>query len=168
MKKNVLPTLILLLGLLLASPAAAKSHPPAGGNGGPGGPGGPPPAGGHEMGPPPEMVLKEALSLTETQVLAFKTLMDTRTQTVQSVMPQLDAAQRALDDAMQGASPDPAQLGALLLTVHGLRVQVHQADLAVSTGFRALLTADQQSALDGFMAAEPSLPVLMALQRLHI
>ena len=34
-------------------------------------------------------------------------------------MPQLDAAQKALDDALQAANPDPAQLGALLITVFG-------------------------------------------------
>jgi Spy/CpxP family protein refolding chaperone len=149
--------LLILLSCLALSAAALAQGPPPPPRGGPGGP------------PPPEIgVLKDALSLTDSQLTSLKILMDTRMQTVQGIMPQLDAAQKALDDALNAANPDPAQLGALLITVNGFRTQIKQADQTFAAGCKALLTADQLVKLNNYLSMMDSLPVLMALQSLHL
>lgn len=145
--------LTVLACLTLASAALAQAPPPP--------PGGP-------NGLPPTAVLKDYLGLTDDQAAAFQTLLDTRQQAVQAVMPQLDAAEKALGEALKGSSPDPTQLGTLLLTVQGFKEQVRAADQAASAGFKALLTAEQQAKVDQILALQKALPALDAMQHLHL
>jgi Spy/CpxP family protein refolding chaperone len=151
MKKIILLTALACLSLSSAALAQAPPPPPGGPN-----------------GLPPTAVLKDYLGLTDDQATAFQALLDTRQQAVQAILPQLDVAQKALDDALKGTSPDPTQLGTLLLTVQGFKEQIRAADQAASVGFKALLTAEQQAKVDQIVALQKALPALDAMQHLHL
>lgn len=165
MQKKWILSSLLILALSLAAPALAQGQPPPPPPGGPGDPGGPGP-GGPEMGPPPDLALKEGLTLTDDQLAAFKSLQDVRRQTVESIMPQLAAADRAVAEALHASSPDPQQLASLQLTVKGYRDQVRTADETLGAGFKALLTPAQQAKLAQYLAMKDALPVLMALRHM--
>jgi hypothetical protein len=149
MKKILLLT---LLGCLALTSAVLAQAPP------------PPPPG----GPPPEVVLKEFLGLTDAQAAAFQSLLDTREQAIKAILPQLDAAEKALGDALQGSSPDPTQLGNLLLIAHGFRQQIRLAEEAMATGFNSLLTDEQKTKVAEILALQKVLPALNAMHQLHL
>ena len=152
MKKILLITAFACLALTSAALAQAPPPPP---------PGGP-------NGPPPTAVLKDYLGLTDDQAAAFQGLLDTRQQAVQAILPQLDAAQKALDVALKGTSPDPAQLGTLLLTVYGFQGQIRAAEEALATGFNGLLNDAQKVKVAEILALAKALPALDAMQQLHL
>lgn len=129
---------------------------------------GPPPPPDAQAGPPPEIVLKEFLGLDEGQFAAFQALLETRHQAIQVILPQLEAAERALGDALKNPAPDPAQVGTLLLVAHGFREQLRNADLAALSGFHALLTAEQLAKVGQLIALLQAFPALDAMQRLHL
>ncbi len=156
---------LLILALALAAPALAQGQPPPPPPGGPGGPGGPGP-GGPGMGPPPDLALKEGFSLTDDQLTALKNLQDARRQTVEGIMPQLAAAERAVAEVLNASSPDPQQLATLQLTVKGYRDQIRAADMTLGAGFKTLLSPAQQATLAQYLAMRDALPVLMALKHM--
>jgi Spy/CpxP family protein refolding chaperone len=160
-KRKILIACILALSLALALPALAQDQaPPPPPPGGPGGPGGP------EMGPPPDLALKDALTLTDDQLASLKSLDDIRRQSVHGIMPQIQSAEKAMADALKSSSPDPQQLVALQIAVKGYRDQIRAADQTMAAGFRALLTPAQQAKLDSYLAMKDAVPVLMALRHL--
>lgn len=142
-----------LASLALASAALAQAPPPP--------PGGP-------AGPPPEVVVKEYFGLTEEQAAGFDALLEARRQAIQAILPQLDAAEKALGEALGAPSPDPAQLGDLLLVAHGFREQIHQAEDAMVVGFNALLTAEQRAKVAEVLALMKAMPALDAMHRLRL
>jgi hypothetical protein len=152
MKKAFLLTLLAWLALTSAALAQAPPPPP------PGGPG----------GPPPEVVLKDFLDFTDAQAASFQVMLETRQQAVQAILPQLDASEVALGDALKGSSPDPTQLGTLLLAVHGFKGQIRQAEETMAAGFNSLLTDAQKAKVAEILALAKALPALDAMRQLHL
>ncbi len=156
MKKMLLVTL--LTAAVLAAPAFAQPVPPP--------PGGP--QSGPAPGPPPEAVLKDVLGLTDTQLAAVKTLADSHRQAVEAILPQLADAQKVLSTALEATSPDPTQLGALLLDVKALQGQLDQVNQVFRSAFTSLLTATQQQQVGQIMALEKSLQAAQVLHQLGL
>ncbi len=157
MKKLLI--VIFLAAVVLAAPAFAQVGPP---------PPGPGPQGGAQAGTPPDTVLKDVLGLTDTQLTTLKTLADTRRQAAEAIVPQLADAQKALADALQAASPDPAQLGVLLLNVKGLHTQLDQINQTFRTAFTNLLNGSQQQQVGQILSLEKQLQAAQVLHQLGL
>jgi Spy/CpxP family protein refolding chaperone len=158
-----------LVALVLGVPSFAQGPPPGRGTapqGGPGGPGGPPPQGGPQLGP--DAVLKEVLALSDDQSTALRTLLDTRRQATEAIMPQLADAEKALADALKAATPDAATIGTLLLGVQGLRTQLEQVGETFQNSFNALLTTAQQQKVAEIRALDRALQAGATLRTLGI
>jgi Spy/CpxP family protein refolding chaperone len=135
--------------------------------GGPnGGPGGPPPAG--APGGSPDDVLKEVLGLSDAQITQLHTLLDARRTANETLRTQIEAAQKALKDALDAATPDPTAVGNALLAVRNLEKQIQAANDAFRTSFEALLTADQKAKLEAIETLQKSLRAADALHRLGV
>jgi Spy/CpxP family protein refolding chaperone len=157
---------LLAAGTALAQPApplalAGGAPLPSAAQNGPGGPGAP-----QQAGPPPDAILKNVLGFTDEQLAALKTLLDTRQQTMQTLGPQIADAEKALNDALAGTNPDPANLGTLLLQVKALREQVTQANQTLAAGVIALLTTAQQQKVNDILSLEKSLSAAPILHNL--
>ncbi|MFI5165210.1 MAG: hypothetical protein ACHQQS_01175 [Thermoanaerobaculales bacterium] len=63
-------------------------------------------------------------------------------------------AEKALADALGAASPDPRQLGTLLLKVKALRDRAIAAQEAFTTAVKALLTTAQQQKINDILNLE--------------
>lgn len=150
MKKTFLAGLALALALPLSAQPGPGGPPP----GGPGGPGG---------GPPPEVVLKDALGLSDAQLTQLHTLLDARRQAGEALQQQMQAAQQALAEALNAATPDPATVGAKLLAVRAIEKQFQQVGEAVKTGFDAMLTAEQKTKVQGLQSLDLQMRALGAL-----
>ncbi len=160
-------------------PMGEGTQPPPGGACGRGGhegmmparPNGPAGPGGPEMrrqGPPPELVLKDALGLTDDQVATLRSLLAARgRKPADAPASQLRDAERALADALDSPSPDPNQLGALLLKVKAARMQADPGE-AFRAAFTKILTPTQKQKLDQLIALRKSLRAAEELQRLGL
>jgi Spy/CpxP family protein refolding chaperone len=161
----------LALSLLLAAtlPVAAQrgpgGPPPGGPNGfGPGGPGGPASAGMQS----PDDVLKDVLGLTDAQLTQLHTLLDSRRSAADALRTQIDAAQKAVHDAVEATTPDAATIGNAVIALQNLQKQVQSGNDYFKTSFAAILTADQKAKYDAIVSLLSSLKGAQALQALGV
>ena len=127
MKKSAL---VLALILAIAAPIAAQM-PPAG-------------------GPPPELVLKEVLGLSDGQLASLGDLERVRTDAAGALQRKVEAQQQALSAALSAPLPDPGAVGALVISITSLQKQFAQVQGGFRDGFLALLS-DEQKARVGFI-----------------
>ena len=104
--------------------------------------------------------------LPENQLTALRALGETRRTASEALQAQLQAAQKALGDALKVANPDPANIGTLFLKVDSLQKQFKPIDDAFKTGFTNLLTAQQREKLAAIQAVEQQLKAAGALHAL--
>jgi len=130
----------LALSLLLAAalPLAAQRGPNGPGPNGPG-PGGPPGA----AAPSPDQILKAVLGLS-------------------------DAAGKALQTAVEAATPDPTAVGNALLAVRAVEKQAQAANDAFKAAFAAILTDDQKAKVQQIEAIQTALFAGEALRGLGV
>jgi Spy/CpxP family protein refolding chaperone len=162
MKKLVL-TLLLAATLPLAAQRGPGGPPPGGPNGA--GPGGPPAAGPQQ---PPDEALKDVLGLTDAQLAQLHTLLDSRRTAAEALRAQIEAAQKAVHDAVEAATPDPTAIGNAILALQNLQKQVQSANESFKASFTAILTADQKAKYDAIEALLSSLKGAQALQALGV
>jgi Spy/CpxP family protein refolding chaperone len=166
--KKLLLSLLLAAALPLAAPRGPGGPPPGGPGAGPGagGPGGPPPAG--QPGSGPDEILKEALGFTDAQLTQLHTLLDARRSANEALRAQIEAAHRALRDAVEAATPDPTAIGNALLAVRNIEKQNQTAQETFRTAFEALLTADQKAKIAEIEALQKALRAGEALRHLGV
>lgn len=157
--RYVLPVLAFAIATPVLAQNGPQQGPPPGGPGGPGGPG-------QVQGPPPDLVLKETLGLSDEQLTSLRTLLDTRRTAAETLQTQLQAAQKALGDALKAANPDPANVGTLFLRVDSLQKQFRTIDETFKTGFNNLLTAQQKEKVAAIQALEAQMKAAGALHAL--
>ena len=112
MKKSLL---ILALVLAIAAPIAAQAPP-------------------QPDGPPPELVLKNVLELSDEQVAALRDLERARSDAAGALGQRIEARQQALSAALSAASPDPGAVGALVISINSLQKQFGDIQEAFETG----------------------------------
>ncbi len=152
----------LALALLVAAPLAAQGPPgppPGGPQGGPSA-GGPPSGGPHGISP--AQALKDILGLSDEQLASVKTLAETRDQAAQGLQKQLDAAQKALNDALR--AKDAAAVAAALVKLDALRTQLEAIQDTYRVGVEALLTSDQRTKLQAIRETAAALRAVEALR----
>ncbi len=142
---------LVILGLILAIavPVAAQAPPPT-------------------EGPPPEYVLREALGLSDQQLASFRDLAQTRASAAETLRRQVEERQRALYEALSATSPDPGNVGTLVVSINSLQKQSGQIEESFRNGFLRLLTEEQKSKLAFIRSVEAALKVAGALNRLGV
>lgn len=146
MKKS---PLILALILAIAAPIAAQIPAPPG-------------------GPPPELVLKDALGLSDGQMAALRDLERARFAAAGALQQQVEAQQQALSAALSATSPDPGAVGALVISITSLQKQFGQNQEGFRNGFLGLLTDEQKSKVGFIQGVETALRAAGALHQLGL
>jgi Spy/CpxP family protein refolding chaperone len=139
--RRPLPFLVVAaLAAILAAPVFAQ--PP----GGPGGPGGPrdPEAFGDRI----VERLSRLLELTDAQRATLEQLADRLTETTRPLHEQMRTNHRQLETLLDGANPDAAAVGRLVIANHGLQGQVKAARDLFDTDFTAILTPEQKASYE--------------------
>jgi len=118
------------------------------------------PAAGPQAAEPDGAKAREAvvqfLGLASDQAASWDALLATRKATVEPLRLELQAAEKELQELLQGNSPDPTAVGRLVLKAKGLREQSGAAFKAYLDGFEAMLTAEQKNKLVFLRRAERS------------
>ena len=146
MKKSAL---VLALVLAVAAPIAAQIPPLPG-------------------GPPPELVLKEFLGLSDGQVASLRDLERARAGAASALAQQVEAQQQALSVALSAAPPDPGAVGVLVISITSLQKQFGQIQEGFRSGFLGLLSDDQKSRVGFIQAVETALRAAGALHQLGL
>ena len=104
--------------------------------------------------------VRSALNLSDAQSNGLQTLMTMRQQSIDQIMMSADGAHQKLEDLMKQPNPNPTELGSAVLAVRSIHDGVEAAQDKFRTDFKALLTADQRSALDKLNTASDQIHVL--------
>lgn len=81
---------------------------------------------------------------------------------MEALRPQIQAAEKALGDALHATTPDAATVGAAAITLDTLRRQVPAIEQAFHDGFLAILTDAQKGLLDAAFDTEKNLRLAQA------
>ena len=141
--------LVLALILAIAAPVAAQAPPSPG-------------------GPPPELVLKEVLGLSDGQVASLRDLARARADAAGALQRQVEAQQQALSAALSVTPPDPGAVGALVISLTSLQKQFAQVQGAFRDGFLGLLTEEQKSKVGFMQGVEGALRAAGALHQIGL
>ena len=107
--------------------------------------------------------IKAALSLSDVQVTALKTLVTMREQTLQQIMQSTPDAMKRLQDLANQTNPNPTEVGTAFLAVHSIDKQIQAADEKLRTDFKALLSADQRNTIDKLKTTSGQIDALTAM-----
>ena len=149
--------LFAIVALATALPLAAQGPgggPGRGPGGGPGfgqgpGPGDQPAMGGMHGAPGFRLGrLAAYLELTDEQIAAAKTIFEDARAAAQPIHEAQRALHEELGALLDGDSPDPTEVGNLVLEIHANREQVKAIHDAAFEDFKALLTAEQLAKLE--------------------
>jgi hypothetical protein len=146
MKKSAL---VLGLMLAIAAPMAAQMPQPPG-------------------GPPPELVLKEVLGLSDGQVATLRDLERARADAAGAIQRQVEAQQQALSAALSAPLPDPGAVGALVISITSLQKQFGQVQGSFRDGFLGILSDEQKSRVGFIQGVETALRAAGALHQLGL
>ena len=125
-------------------------------------------AGPGEEAPPPELILKEVLQLTDAQIGAIQQLAQARQQAIEPLAKQIAVAQQALYAALEAPGADPAEVGKLAIAIRDLQHQIEQHAQDYAQGFLALLTDTQRSQVQQIRGVENALRAAAALHQLGL
>ena len=140
--RKTLPFLaVAALAAILAVPAFAQ--PPGGPGNGPGGPGGP-----GAFGDRMVERLSRLLELTDAHRATLEQLADRLAETTRPIHEQMRANHQQLETLLDGANPDAAAVGRLVIANHGLQGQVKAARDLFDADFTATLTPEQKASYE--------------------
>src|SRR5262245_27231518 len=103
--------------------------------------------------PDPMTRLKDALNLTDAQVDAIKSLIQTQRQQAQSTMTEIQQKRQTLSALLDAASPNPTNVGNAAIDLRNSEKKLQGLRNSFITQLKALLTGDQQQKLDTILAA---------------
>lgn len=110
-------------------------------------------AGAQPAPPRPGKVLAEYLQLTPDQISTWQQIKQETAAVVKPLAANARDLRTQLKTAVTAATPDPAAVGHLALSLHGVQEQIRTAQEAAKSKRIAALTADQQVKFDAFQAA---------------
>jgi len=119
--------------------------------------GGPPPQGERQD---PNEALKAALGLTDAQVSAVQSLMQTRQSRAQAIQSKIDQKRQAFETAINLASPNPSDVGNAAIALRATAKRMAGEREWFLTEFKRLLTTNQVQTLESLIAAGAPLPGL--------
>ena len=97
--------------------------------------------------------LQNHLSLSDEQMQQFESLRRDQFERMRPVIEQMGEKQRALDEALKAASPDPALVGRLTIELQQLRQAMPDAREALREQALAILSTGQRAQLDNLRDA---------------
>ena len=103
--------------------------------------------------PNPLTGLKNALGLTDAQVQAINTLIQTERTRVQAIMTDIQQKRQALNSLLNAASPSPTDVGNAAIALNTSEKKLPPERDYFITQLKTLLTGDQQQKLDTLLAA---------------
>lgn len=93
----------------------------------------------------PLKVVKAALRLTEDQVTELRGLLQVRADEIAATTDQINMLQAQLKDIFASGTPDPAEVGELVLETRALREEIGQYQEDFKLAFEDLLTPEQHA-----------------------
>jgi|SRR5579862_2609332 len=103
--------------------------------------------------PNPLTGLKNALGLTDAQVQAIESLIQTEKTRVQTLMTDIRQKRQALNSLLNGTSPNPPDVGNAAIALNASEKKLPpERDYFISQ-LKTLLTGDQQQKLDTLLTA---------------
>lgn len=117
--------------------------------------------------PTPIQVVAQFLQLQPAQQTAFGILLQTRQTAVTPLFVGIAQRQKQID-ALVNSGGDPAHIGALLLQIHALQMQIAQVQQSFLSSFRSVLDQGQQQRLAGVGVAIQLQPVVPAFELLQL
>jgi Spy/CpxP family protein refolding chaperone len=151
-RKNLTYALAAVAALGIGA-ATLGAQPPGGpGHGGPGGPEGigRPPGQAEHRGPDllNPRFLARYLELTEEQREELKAILETHRDAVRPIQEEIRTLGQELRALLESESPDPANVGEIVLEIQALHQDVAAARQVLLDDIRASLTPEQQEKLD--------------------
>ncbi len=115
----------------------------------------------------PPQVVAEFLQLQPAQITELGQLLQTRQATL---VPLVQTAQTLTQQLgiLLSSGGSPAQVGALVIQIHGVQAQIVQAQQTFLTQFTAILTAEQLQKLQAVHVAAQLQPILLAFQPIFL
>jgi Spy/CpxP family protein refolding chaperone len=92
--------------------------------------------------------MARALGLSEAQKEQVRQLMEGRRAEHEALREKIEKSQQQLQEALEGANPDPVTVGELAIEGHRLREQGRALRDAQDKAVRAILTPEQQTRFD--------------------
>lgn len=101
----------------------------------------------YAMEPPPEakplQVLRAALNLTEEQVTDIRDLLQLRADAIDATSEQIQLLQAQMEEILQSDTPDPLEVGEIVLETRDLRKEISQHQEDFQSDFHLLLIPEQ-------------------------
>ena len=115
----------------------------------------------------PLQIVADFLQLSSGQLSELEQLLQARQTTL---VPLFQAAQGLTQQlaVLLNSGGNPAQVGVLVIQIHGLQQQIAQAQLAFLTQFTAILNAEQLQKLQAAQIAVQLQPILSAFQPIFL
>jgi Spy/CpxP family protein refolding chaperone len=98
------------------------------------------------------------LNLTSAQVQSLEQIQQQRNQAVQSIYQQVNEKQTELNTQLNSSSPNPVQVGQLMIDIRALQQQAQQASKPFRQPALAVLTPDQTNKLAALVQAQQLQP----------
>jgi len=96
---------------------------------------------------PPGLVLKTALSLNDEQAEDLRLLIKARSEEVGTIKGEIDELKAQLEALLKGDSPDPVQVGELVLDIQALKEEKREGREQYHQSFHEILTPRQMNQL---------------------
>ena len=104
--------------------------------------------------------LKNALNLTDAQVTAIQSLIQTEQTRAQALRTEIGQKHTALNNLLNATTPNPNDVGNAAISLHVSEQKLPAERDWFIAELKKLLTGDQQQKLDTLLAANPRLPLL--------
>ncbi len=88
----------------------------------------------------PARVLKAALNLSDEQMTDLRELIEARAEEVKAINEEIHELQVQLEELVKSDTPDPAEVGGLVLDIRTLKQEIGQGHEGYQQSFRELLT----------------------------
>ena len=97
--------------------------------------------------------LKNGLGLTDAQVTAITTVIQTEQTRMQAIRTEINQKRQALNTLLSAATPDPTTVGNAAISAHTSEAKIKAEDIYLISQIKQQLTGDQQQKLDTLIAA---------------
>lgn len=118
--------------------------------------------------PEPVVLVVNFLGFSEAQAGQFVQLLEARGQAAKALAQQIGAKQKQLDNLLNGAAPDPAAIGKLLLEIRALSQQDGEILKNYHEKFVQMLTDEQKQKVGMVAQAAQLLPAVNAFIALQL
>ncbi len=121
-----------------------------------------------EQCPPPPAFVAAFLGFSPAQADQFGVLLHQLQTNIHSLQEQIAPRQQQLDVILSQPSPNPVQVGVLVVQIHALQQQVAQNIQNYQTAFAGLLTQEQKQKIEQLTVASQLQPAIGAFVALYI